>query len=48
MSKNKKVVQYLKESGIKHDSSPSYLYMMSKTLGFTVWDFCTAWKNLFK
>jgi hypothetical protein len=46
MSKNQKVAKYLREVGDSKDWSSEYLYLMSKTLGFQLWDLKQAWKEL--
>jgi hypothetical protein len=46
MSKNQKVAKYLKEIGNSKNWSSEYLYLMSKTLGFQLWDIKQALKEL--
>ena len=48
MSKNQKVAKYLKETGDHHDWNPEYMYMISKTLSFQLWDVKQSWKELIK
>ena len=46
MSKNQKVAKYLREQGIKHDWNSEYLYLISKTLSFQLWDIKQSWSEL--
>ena len=45
MSKNQKVAKYLQEKGIKTDWNPEYMYIVSKSLDFKLWDLNRSWKE---
>ena len=45
MSKNKKVVKYLKDVGVDHDWNPEYMYQVSKSLDFKLWDLKRSWRE---
>ena len=46
MSKNEKVIKYLRETGRDDMCSANELYLASKTLGFQLWDIKRSWKEL--
>ena len=48
MTKNQKVAKYLRERGITDNWSSEYLYRISKTLDFQLWDLKQAWRELIK
>jgi hypothetical protein len=46
MSKNEKVIKYLRETGRDDTRSSNELYLFSKTLGFQLWDIKRSWNEL--
>jgi hypothetical protein len=48
MTKNSQIIKYLKEREIDHDWNPEFLYRISKSLDFKMWEFKQAWKELGK
>ena len=48
MTKNDKVRKYLRERGITTGWSSEYLYLISKTLDFQLWDVRESWREMVK
>ena len=48
MSKNEKVIEYLRDTSGDGVWSSNDLYLASKTLGFQLWDIKRSWKELLK